>query len=93
MSCSSDWLLVSRVSGKALCCVFEEILIANEIRQLTGLRFEMLLSRLAHICVSINSHERADFCERFWQGQMPLQAPQAVSALYANLVKVLFARF
>ena len=30
---------------------------------------------------------------RFWQGQLLPYAPQANSALYANLAKALFARF
>ena len=39
------------------------------------------------------SHERADFCGRFWQGHLLPYAQEANSALYANLAKPSFARF
>ena len=42
-------------------------------------------------CVSMSLHERTDFYGRCWQGQLLPHAIQAVSALYANLAKPLFA--
>ena len=46
-----------------------------------------------HLCYDKSRNERTDFSGRFWQGQLLPYAPQADSALYANLVKPLFARF
>jgi hypothetical protein len=50
--------------------------------------------RFSHyVCYDKSRNERADFYGRFWQGQMPLHATQASSALYANLANAMFARF